>query len=267
MAKRVKAYKEEVEAMWDDGKGSLHPDFDPSIDDGVKAPRETEELAMAIVKNDLNKVYTYIEEGADVNFVFGDQYSAPEGYTPLMIAAHRASPRARRAPPPERAPGRTSEDHRALADPPSACPAYAPAVGATRACRAECAGGRLEAAKALLRAGADPNYLNNAGDTVLFWGIDGGIEIIKLLVEYGVDLDARNPDGWTALQYARARGKYGRTYEKGIYPEDVLLYYGATEYGTGPTSHGTKSPRNSYDPEADDFMRERNSYQEPPISP
>eukprot|EP00793_Prasinoderma_coloniale_P006796 PRCOL_00001627-RA len=184
MAKRVKAYKEEVEAMWDDGKGSLHPDFDPSIDDGVKAPRETEELAMAIVKNDLNKVYTYIEEGADVNFVFGDQYSAPEGYTPLMIAAHR---------------------------------------------------GRLEAAKALLRAGADPNYMNNAGDTVLFWGIDGGIEIIKLLVEYG--------------------------------PEDVLLYYGATEYGTGPTSHGTKSPRNSYDPEADDFMRERNSYQEPPIGP
>lgn len=120
MAKRVKAYKEEVEAMWDDGKGSLHPDFDPSIDDGVKAPRETEELAMAIVKNDLNKVYTYIEEGADVNFVFGDQYSAPEGYTPLMIAAHRASPRARRAPPPERAPGPTSEDHRALADPPPA---------------------------------------------------------------------------------------------------------------------------------------------------
>lgn len=216
MAKRIAAYKEETEAMWDGGKGSLHPDFDPEIEDGEKASRETEELVMAITKNDINKVYTYIEEGADVNFVFGDCYSAPEGYTPLMVAAHR---------------------------------------------------GRLEAAKALLRAGADPNYMNNAGDLVIFWGIDGGVEIIKLLVEYGCDLDARNPEGWTALQYSRARGKYGKTFEKGIYPEDVLLYYGATEYGTGPESQGTKSPRNSYDPEADDFMRERNSYQEPPIAP
>ena len=30
-----------------------------------------------------------IEEGADVNFVFGSAYSCNEGYTPLMAAAHR----------------------------------------------------------------------------------------------------------------------------------------------------------------------------------
>lgn len=30
-----------------------------------------------------------IEEGADVNFVFGSAYSCKEGYTPLMAAAHR----------------------------------------------------------------------------------------------------------------------------------------------------------------------------------
>jgi hypothetical protein len=29
------------------------------------------------------------------------------------------------------------------------------------------------------------------GDLVLFWAIDGGVEMIKLLVEYGVDLNAR----------------------------------------------------------------------------
>ena len=33
---------------------------------------------------------------------------------------------------------------------------------------------RLECAKALLRAGADPNYINGAGDLTLFWAIDGG---------------------------------------------------------------------------------------------
>lgn len=40
--------------------------------------------------------------------------------------------------------------------------------------------GRLECAKALLRAGADPNYVNHAGDHSMFWAIDGGVEIIKL---------------------------------------------------------------------------------------
>ncbi len=67
-----------------------------------------------------------------MNFVFGSAYGCPEGYTPLMAAAHRS---------------------------------------------------RLEACKALLRAGADPNFCNSAGDLVLFWATDGGVEIIKLLVE------------------------------------------------------------------------------------
>ena len=68
-------------------------------------------------------MYRKIEEGADVNFVFARAYRCPEGYTPLMVAAHR---------------------------------------------------GRLECAKALLRAGADPNYSNGAGDLTLFWALDGG---------------------------------------------------------------------------------------------
>lgn len=45
--------------------------------------------------------------------------------------------------------------------------------------------GRLECAKALLRAGADPNFQNLADDLTLFWAIDGGVEMIKLLHEYG----------------------------------------------------------------------------------
>jgi hypothetical protein len=41
-------------------------------------------------------------------------------------------------------------------------------------------------------------------------------------VQYGADLDARTPKDWTPLSYAKAKGKYGLTHEKGIYPEDVL---------------------------------------------
>ena len=48
-----------------------------------------------------------------------------------------------------------------------------------------CHRGRIECAKALLRAGADPNFTNGKNDLTLFWGIDGGVEMIKLLHQYG----------------------------------------------------------------------------------
>jgi hypothetical protein len=58
--------------------------------------------------------------------------------------------------------------------------------------------------------------------------------------------------------------QYGATEEAGIYPEDVLLFYGATKVGDGPPALGTRSPRNSWNPEATDtFKRERGSYQQP----
>lgn len=82
--------------------------------------------------------------------------------------------------------------------------------------------GHLAAAKALLRAGADPNYMNKASDLTIFWGIDGGVEMIKLLHQYGADLSLRTPKDWTPLSYSKAKGKYGATEEKGIYPEVTL---------------------------------------------
>eukprot|EP00775_Hariotina_reticulata_P008134 gene8134-8328_t len=213
MRRRLREKQEAYDNQWNHGLGSHHPDYDPTASGPrvVKANRSTEELYNAIVKNDLGTVYDKINEGADVNFVFGPAYKCQEGYTPLMVACHR---------------------------------------------------GRLECAKALLRAGADPNYMNGAGDLSMFWAIDGGAAMIKLLHRYGADLDAESPKGWTPLSYAKARGKYGPTEEAGIYPEDVLLYYGASLYGSGPPALGVRSPRNSYDPAADGFSRERGSYQQ-----
>ena len=45
--------------------------------------------------------------------------------------------------------------------------------------------------------------------------------------------------------------------------QDVLKYYKASLYGSGPPALGCRSPRESYDPHAEDFMRERGSYQDP----
>ena len=43
--------------------------------------------------------------------------------------------------------------------------------------------GRYECARALLRAGADPNYINAGHDLTVFWAIDGGIDMTRLLHE------------------------------------------------------------------------------------
>lgn len=50
-------------------------------------------------------------------------------------------------------------------------------------------------------------------------------------------------------------------------PQDVLLYYGATEYGAGPAALGSRSPRQSFNVEHAQFMRERGSYQAPYAEP
>jgi hypothetical protein len=76
MKKRQKELDDQYESQWNNGYGAHHPDYDPeaSGDDVVKASRETEELYNAIVANDVKLVYKKIEEGADVNFVFGRAY-------------------------------------------------------------------------------------------------------------------------------------------------------------------------------------------------
>ena len=224
MRKRQKEADDAYEAQWNAGKGSHHPDYDPYAmgDDIQKASRQTEELYNAIVKNDIKAVYKKIEEGADVNFTFGRAYQCWEGYTPLMVACHRCIPAANchlhttthiSCQLQARKQALHHMQSTLLARQAEHCPA--PTYGH---CACMCRG-RLECVKALLRAGADPNYMNAASDLTLFWGIDGGVEIIKLLIDAGADLDIKTPKDWTPLSYCRAKGKYGATEEKGIYPE------------------------------------------------
>ena len=49
--------------------------------------------------------------------------------------------------------------------------------------------------------------------------------------------------------------------------QDVLKYYGATEYGSGPPALGSRSPRESFDPRGARFLRERGTYAQPQPHP
>ncbi len=61
----------------------------------------------------------------------------------------------------------------------------------------------LEAVKLALAAGADPNAVNNDGDTALHGAaFTGGDEVVKLLVERGAKLDVQNKKGMTPVATA-----------------------------------------------------------------
>ena len=134
MQKRQRELEEKYEAQWDGGKGSHVPDFDPTAKgaDVVKASRETEELLNAIVKNDIKLVYKKIEEGADVNFVFGRYIRAqppPLPPRPSQPRPSRPLPHPR-PPPPSGHPGRIVADSsrtRPPLVPPPSPPPRAPA--------------------------------------------------------------------------------------------------------------------------------------------
>jgi hypothetical protein len=77
--------------------------------------------------------------------------------------------------------------------------------------------------------------------------------------------DPSTLEGVTPLSYAIAKGKYGATEDAGIYPEDVLRFYGASLVGAPPGGEAPppRSPRESFSPSAAGFRRERGSYQAP----
>ena len=72
----------------------------------------------------------------------------------------------------------------------------------------------IEVLKLLHDAGTDVNImsiqhhlLRTRGGTALHFAVRGGLaEAVKLLVSWGTDVNARDPDGLTALDYSMARG-------------------------------------------------------------
>jgi ankyrin repeat protein len=61
-----------------------------------------------------------------------------------------------------------------------------------------------EGLRILLEAGANPNPIVSEGlcrsSPLIAASFGGKLEMIKLLIEFGAEIDATNPEGWTALQ-------------------------------------------------------------------
>lgn len=62
----------------------------------------------------------------------------------------------------------------------------------------------VDVVSALLKAGADPNLVNEAGMSPLFAAVMDGDkpEIVRLLLKYGANVNQKNSFGYTALQMA-----------------------------------------------------------------
>jgi len=65
----------------------------------------------------------------------------------------------------------------------------------------------VEIAKLLIQGGADLNYRNTEGNTALHWASGNNkLTIAKILVEAGAEVNVRNEDGLTPLVWAMIRG-------------------------------------------------------------
>ncbi len=63
----------------------------------------------------------------------------------------------------------------------------------------------MELVKLLVEAGADVNAKDDRGHPMLFWAIiedDNAVELVKLLVEAGADVNAKDDHGNSMLDWA-----------------------------------------------------------------
>ena len=72
--------------------------------------------------------------------------------------------------------------------------------------------GDFNKVQTLLQQGANVNYTNNFGMTVLFAAAEGGrAKIVRLLIEKGLDVNAKSYTGYTALMAAVSNGRKNST--------------------------------------------------------
>lgn len=67
--------------------------------------------------------------------------------------------------------------------------------------------GHLEAVRAILDGGADPNPSSDVAPLSIA-AEEGHLSIVRLLVERGATIDAQGPDSWTALLWAASSGHF-----------------------------------------------------------
>ena len=70
--------------------------------------------------------------------------------------------------------------------------------------------GNSDLAASLIRIGmSDVNARDEAGYPAIVWAATlGFVDVVKLLIEKGVDINAKGPDGFSALEYVKLGSKH-----------------------------------------------------------
>lgn len=75
--------------------------------------------------------------------------------------------------------------------------------------------GHLPLSRLLLQHGADPNRLNDRGQSPLAGAVfKNEVEIVELLLEAGADVDAGEPSAWRAVELFGKGEVYGGLFEE-----------------------------------------------------
>lgn len=145
-------------------------------------PANYTKLVHAIFDGDIKKAQTLLDNGADVNFDFDDDY------TPLLIASQEG----------HKAIVAKLLDNNAKVD-------HQNKIGATALIIAS-DNGHHEVVKALLAKGAYVNHQNKAGGTALMAASFSGHEkVLKVLLKKGSNVDLQTNGGQTALSLAKTK--------------------------------------------------------------